>query len=382
MAIPTDEVKDVAIAAAAMHSAPPPPPPLQSSSSLSSLPRRMIKPSPLVLLNGALMLLGGGGPLLLRLYFVHGGHRLWLPSLLQLCGWPLLLLPLSFSYLRRRTAASNSPHLHRRRHIAPPLAAAFVVLGLLNGLDCYLYAFASSDLPLSTSSLLISTQLAFTAFFAFAIVRQRFTAYSANAVVLLTLGPAVLSLGSRSDRPVGESAAQYSTGFILTVAAAALFGLLLPLMEGAMRRWSKEEITYTLLMELQLVLGVAGTAFCLVGMVVSNDFKAIPKEAREFGLGETKYYMVLIWDALFWQAVNMGMVGVICCASSLLAGIMIAILLPLSEILAVMFLGEKFDGSKGVALALSLWGFISYLYGEKRQGEKKRQAAEVELPAP
>lgn len=262
MAISTDEVKD----APAMHSAPPPPPPQSSSSP----PRRMIKPSPLVLLNGALMLLGGGGPLLLRLYFVHGGHRLWLPSLLQLCGWPLLLLPLSFSYLfRRRTAASDSP----RRHIAPPLAAAFVVLGLLNGLDCYLYAFASSDLPLSTSSLLTSAQLAFTAFFAFAIVRQRFTAYSANAVVLLTLGPAVLSLGSRSDRPVGESAAQYSAGFVLAVAASALFGLLLPLMEGAMRRWSREEITYTLLMELQLVLGVAGTAFCLVGMLVSNDFK-------------------------------------------------------------------------------------------------------------
>lgn len=273
MAIPTDEVKDVAIATAVMYSAPPSPP-LQSSSS-SSFPRRMIKPSPLVLLNGALMLLGGGGPLLLRLYFVHGGHRLWLPSLLQLCGWPILLLPLSFSYLRRRTAASDSPHRLRRRHIAPPLAAAYVVLGLLNGLDCYLYAFASSDLPLSTSSLVTSTQLAFTAFFAFAIVRQRFTAYSANAVVLLTLGPAVLSLGSRSDRPVGESAAQYSTGFVLAVAASALFGLLLPLMEGAMRRWRKEEITYTFLMELQLVLGVAGTAFCLVGMVVSNDFKVI-----------------------------------------------------------------------------------------------------------
>jgi hypothetical protein len=70
-------------------------------------------------------------------------------------------------------------------------------------------------------------------------------------------------------------------------------------------------------------------------------------------------------------------VGLITCASSLLAGIMIAVLLPLSEVLAVIFLHEKFDGPKGIALVLSLWGFASYLYGEKAQS-KMQQTQKME----
>ncbi|OWM84098.1 hypothetical protein CDL15_Pgr009345 [Punica granatum] len=46
-------------------------------------------------------------------------------------------------------------------------------LGLLLGLDGYLYSFGLSYLPISISSLLSSTQLAFTAVFAFLVVRHR-----------------------------------------------------------------------------------------------------------------------------------------------------------------------------------------------------------------
>ncbi|RLN16644.1 hypothetical protein C2845_PM02G35110 [Panicum miliaceum] len=71
--------------------------------------------------------------------------------------------------------------------------------------------------------------------------------------------------------------------------------------------------------------------------------------------------------------------GLITCASSLLAGIMIAVLLPLSEILAVIFLHEKFDGPKGIALVLTLWGFASYLYGEKALKKVEAQKNEQQL---
>ncbi|KAI3913331.1 hypothetical protein MKW92_005625, partial [Papaver armeniacum] len=36
-----------------------------------------------------------GGPLLLRVYFLHGGSRKWLSSALQTAGFPILLLPLT-----------------------------------------------------------------------------------------------------------------------------------------------------------------------------------------------------------------------------------------------------------------------------------------------
>ena len=69
----------------------------------------------------------------------------------------------------------------------------------------------------------------------------------------------------------------------------------------------------------------------------------------------------------------MGAVGIIFCASSLLSGIVIAVLLPMTEILAVIFFREKFQAEKGIALALSLWGFVSYFYGEIKDDKKKKQ---------
>lgn len=109
--------------------------------------------------------------------------------------------------------------------------------------------------------------------------------------------------------------------------------------------------------------------------------QAIPREAKNFELGEAKYYIVLVWSGIIWQFFFLGAIGVIFCASSLLSGIIIAVLLPVTEVLAVIFYQEKFQAEKGVALLLSLWGFVSYFYGELKYSKKKRRAAaEIELP--
>lgn len=53
------------------------------------------------------------------------------------------------------------------------------------------------------------------------------------------------------------------------------------------------------------------------------------------------------------------------------------VLRPLIEILAVIFCEEKFQVEKGVAVAVSLWGFVSYFYGEKRRmGEDEENLIE------
>jgi fatty-acid desaturase len=48
------------------------------------------------------------------------------------------------------------------------------------------------------------------------------------------------------------------------------------------------------------------------------------------------------------------------------------VLIPVTEVLAVMFFHEPFNGTKGVALALSLWGFVSYFYGEVQTSKAHR----------
>lgn len=313
-----------------------------------------------------------GGPLISRLYFRYGGHRQWLSSFLETAGFPIIIVPLSFSYFTRRRYDPNAKPIF----ITFPIFLASAFLGVMTGVDDFLYAYGLSFLPVSTSALLISTQLAFTAFFAFLVVKQKFTPFSLNSVALLTVGAVILGLHASSDRPSGVSKEEYFLGFFLTLGAAALYGLVLPLVELTYQK-AKQEITYTLVMEMQFVMGFFATAFCAVGMSVNKDFQAIPREASHYALGETKYYLVLVFSAIFWQFFFLGTVGVIFCVNTLLAGIIIAVFIPVTEVLGVIFFHEKFGSEKGMALALSLWGLASYSYGEYLEGKEKKKAAAI-----
>nr|GMD85050.1 purine permease 1-like [Ipomoea batatas] len=179
------------------------------------------------------------------------------------------------------------------------MSIAAALLGVLVGVDNYLYSYGIAKLPVSTSSLIIATQLAFTAGFAFLLVKQKFTAFSINAVILLTVGAVLLGLRAGSDRPAGESNKAYLLGFVLTVGAAALYGLILPLIELSYLK-AKQAVSLSLVLEFQMIMGFVGTIFATVGMIINKDFEVIPREAREFELGVTKYYVLAVfqWDCM------------------------------------------------------------------------------------
>lgn len=253
-----------------------------------SATRRALR-NPILIVNFILMVVGtAGAPLFLRAYFLHGGNRKWLSSFIQTAGSPLLLVPLYFSFRSRRRDAGvvvdagapssiTKPVSSTRFFLLTPrLLASTTVIGVLMGLDDLLYAYGLAYLPVSTSSILISTQLAFTAAFALLLVRQRFTPFSVNALVLLSVGAAMLGMNSSGDRPAGVSGAQYAAGFAMTLGAAALFGLMLPAVELSQARHAARAgggaVTYALVMEMQLVIGIAATGFSAVGMIINNDF--------------------------------------------------------------------------------------------------------------
>ncbi|MFQ6639727.1 hypothetical protein Gotur_016302 [Gossypium turneri] len=224
----------------------------------------------LLVINCIILSIGNcGGPLIMRLYFIHGGNRIWFSSWLETAGCPIILFPIACAYMHRsRTADPTSEN--KLFYMERPLFLAAIVLGIITGLDNYFYSYGLARLPVSTSSLTIASQLAFTAGFAFL------------------------------DRPANEPNREYSTGFVMTLAASALYGFILPLMELTYKK-AKQEISYALVMEIQLVMCLVATAFGTVGMLINNDFKVDGREAREFELGETKYYVVVISSAIIRQ---------------------------------------------------------------------------------
>ncbi|KAL2498079.1 Purine permease 3 [Abeliophyllum distichum] len=227
-------------------------------------------------LNCLILAIGNcGAPLVMRLYFIRGGKRIWFSSWLQTAGWPIIFIPLIIAYMHRRKTGGATTKT-QFFFMKPRVFIASTAIGVLTGLDDYLTSYGVAKLPVSTSTLIIATQLAFTAGFAFLLVKQKFTGYSINAIVLLTVGAVVLGLHTSGDRPKGESNKEYLLGFFLILAAAALYGFILPLVE-LMYLKAKQAITYTLVLEIQMVMCFFATAFCTVGMLINNDFQDVQR---------------------------------------------------------------------------------------------------------
>ncbi|KAF5183945.1 Purine permease [Thalictrum thalictroides] len=330
---------------------------------------------PLLLLNCTFVAIGViGGPLLSRLYYLHGGSRSWLSSCTQTAGFPILFLPLLSLFVQSRSQGESLSVFF----MEPKLFILSAIIGVLFGLDNFMYSLGLSYTPVSTSSILFSTNLAFLAVFAFFIVKQKFTPYSVNAVILMTLGSVLLALRSEGDRPAGVSNAQYWLGFILTLGSAAVLGLLWPLVEMSYSK-STRPVNYGVVLQFQINLAIFATLFSLTGMAINKDFQAMGKEANEYGLGNGMYYLVLCAGTVVWQLTFIGGLGVIFCANSLLNGVLGAVLLPITNLAAVIFYHEKFNGLKAMSLVLCLWGFTSYFYGEYSMNKKLKNSPQAQL---
>ncbi|RZC91432.1 hypothetical protein C5167_027492 [Papaver somniferum] len=130
----------------------------------------------------------------------------------------------------------------------PKLFLWSAIVGIVFGVSNFVYALGLSYLPVSTSTILFATQLCFTAIFAWLIVKQKFTAFIINAVIVMTLGWVLLDINSNGDRPTGVSKTQYLIGFLMTLAAAALTGLGTPFVELSFIKATRN-ITYSTLLQ-------------------------------------------------------------------------------------------------------------------------------------
>lgn len=291
--------------------------------------------------------------LLNRYYFDGGGNSRWISTLVQSVGCPILFIPLVF-YQGKQASKITPP--------TPKLVLIYVGLGLLLAGDNLLYSWGISYMPVSTYSLLCSSQLAFNAVFAFILNRQKITPYILNSLVLLTLGAILLAVHSDGDRPKGVNTAKYIVGFICTVAASAIYGLLLPLMQLVFNRVIKKE-TFAVVLEMQIFTSIVATVVCIVGLFVSGEFRDMKKEAENFTTGKVAYYMTLIWSAIGWQVSSVGGVGLIFLVSSLFTNVISTLALPIVPILSVAFFHDKMEALKIISMLLSIWGFVSYIYG-------------------
>ncbi|CAI9095524.1 OLC1v1031499C1 [Oldenlandia corymbosa var. corymbosa] len=319
--------------------------------------------------------------LLGRLYFDNGGNSIWIATLVESAGFPVIIplrfiFPLSSNSTTIANTSSNNDPLPRRKPSKTTLFLLFLFFGVFLAGDNLLYSYGLQDLPVSTYSLICATQLAFNALFSFLLNSQKFTALIFNSLVLLTVSASLLAVHPDSDNGSSTkvSKGKYIIGFICTVGASAMYSLQLSLIELSFKKVIKRE-TFDAILDMQIWPSFVASCICVVGLFASGEWKKLPKELEGYEKSSLSYFMTLIWTAISWQISSMGLLGLIFEVSSLFSNVISTISLPAIPILAVIFFHDKMDGVKVIALILAIWGFLSYIYQNYLDDAKSRKFA-------
>ncbi|CAN6167969.1 unnamed protein product [Urochloa humidicola] len=307
----------------------------------------------LFLSSGAMLTAFPASSLLSRLYYTDGGKSKWILSWAAVAGWPLpalLLLPL---YLLGK--ATPTP-------LSLSLCLWYALLGFLSAADNLMFAWAYAYLPASTASLVAASSLAFSAIFGRAIAKNTLTLSSINAVAVITAGVVVVALDSGSDRPPGVTAGQYALGFALDVLGSALHGLIFALSELVFAR-ALGRRSFHVVLEQQAAVSLCAFAFTSAGLAIAEGFPAMRREAARFAHGGGAYANVMVWTAVTFQVGVLGGTGVLFLASTVLAGVLNAVRVPLTSVAAVIWFHDPMSGFKILALLITVWGFASYMVG-------------------
>ncbi|KAF5813033.1 putative purine permease, plant [Helianthus annuus] len=307
----------------------------------------------LLLLSSAGMLIAfPASSLLSRLYFSNGGKSKWIISWVSVAGWPIplfILLPMYFF-----TKASPTP-------LTLKLALSYIGLGFLSAADNLMYAYAYAYLPASTASLLASTVLIFSAIFGYFIVNNKINLSTINSIVVITAAMIIIALDSDSDRFSYITDTQYALGFMWDILGSALHGLIFALSELVFIKLL-EGRSFHVVLEQQVAVSFFAFVFTTIGVIVNNDFHGMSAEAKSFIGGESTYYMVIIWGVITFQLGVLGSTAVLYLSSTVLAGVLNSIRVPLTSIAAVILMNDPMSGFKILSLVVTFWGFACYIY--------------------
>ncbi|KAK9076774.1 hypothetical protein SSX86_005108 [Deinandra increscens subsp. villosa] len=308
----------------------------------------------LLLLSSSGMLVAfPASSLLSRLYFSNGGKSKWIISWVSVAGWPIPLFILLPMYFLSSNASPTPLNLK--------LTLSYIGLGFLSAADNLMYSYAYAYLPASTASLLASTVLVFSAIFGYFIVKNKINLSTINAIVVITAAMVIIALDSDSDRFSYITDTQYALGFMWDILGSALHGLIFALSELVFIKLLQGR-SFHVVLEQQVAVSFFAFVFTTIGVVVNNDFHGMSSEAKSFIGGESAYTMVIVWGIVTFQLGVLGSTAVLYLSSTVLAGVLNSIRVPITSIAAVILMHDPMSGFKILSLIVSFWGFMCYIY--------------------
>jgi hypothetical protein len=203
-------------------------------------------------------------------------------------------------------------------------------------------------------------------------VRKKLNASTLNSIVIITSAAVIIAIDSNSDKPAGVSHRQYAAGYLWDILGSALHGLIFALSELLFIKILGRE-SFHVVLEQQVMVSLFGCIFTTIGVIINDDFTAMKLEAAAFKHGAVSYYMVLFWGSVTFQLGILGSVSVLYLTSTMMAGVLNAVRVPLTTIAAVVCFHDPMGGFKVLSLLLTIWGFGSYIYGNSAETKAEKQ---------
>lgn len=325
--------------------------------------------------------------LLLNFYFIQTGRDVcddpkqfkgtWLQSMIQNAAFPftaflLLLWRSLFSNHRETLSSSASSSVGK-------LFLLYISLGVFFAAYSQLYAIGRTHCVFFFW--IFTTQLIFTSMFTAIINKHKFNRW---IILSIVLSGAATGLTSSDDAyyPCEAEGYKMSDGAWCAFFGTVAFSLSLCIMQLGFEKFiPNRDSKVSAVMMMQTNASMIATLICLVGLFVSGEFKDIKEDFETFKQGKPLYVLSLIGLSLAWQVMSLGLVGLVCLASSLFSNVVSFCATPLANILVVAafrFMDDDIEWFKGGALLAGILGFASYLYSLYKSVKKREIANQNE----
>ncbi|XP_023645222.1 putative purine permease 20 isoform X2 [Capsella rubella] len=329
--------------------------------------------------------------LLLNFYFIQTGRDVcddpkqfkgtWLQSFVQNAAFPftallLLLWRSLFSTHREETQSSSSSSSYSS---FGKLFLLYISLGVLFAAYSQLYAIGRTHCVFFFW--IFTTQLISTSIFTAIINKHKFNLWIILSIVLCGFATGITSSDDAYYPCEGEGS-RMSEGAWCAFFGTVAFSLSLCIMQlGFQKVIPNTNSRVSAVMLMQTNASMVATLICLVGLFISGEFKDIKEDFETFKNGKPLYVLSLIGLSLVWQVMSLGLVGLVCLASSLFSNVVSFSASPLANIFVVLafsFMDDDVDWFKGGALLAGILGFASYIYSLYKATKKTELANQSE----
>ncbi|XP_006302356.2 probable purine permease 23 [Capsella rubella] len=297
----------------------------------------------------------------------------WMQALIQNAAFPILI-PIFFIF----PSPKPNQETNNTRFISLRLILLYFSLGVLVAGHSKLYALGKLYSNYGFFLLISASQLIFTLIFTAIINRFKFTRWIIISI-LLTL----VSYSFGSPQFAGEPSVReyiYTIQAWLTFSASVAFALTLCLAQVGFekllvktKRYGNKKV-FRMVLEMQICVSFVASLVCLVGLLVSGEYKELKGDSKRFKKGETYYVLSLVGLALSWQVWAVGLVGLVFYVSGVFSNIVHMCASPLMALIVVLafdFMDDEFSWHRIGALIGIVFALGFYFYTLQRKNKKK-----------